>query len=203
MNVKSIKSYALALLFIALSLTGCKEKTKNPVVESLISTIVWATGADENKVFIYDLEQVRKVTIGEELDYRIGLFQYKLSFDKGKLEYFSENRMPRNRTRYAALVKKDERILQGLDSLRADMDAGMAARVAWYEFKFSAKAETPDEVFNVIDWHFIITPRYKIVAMKSHNVGLRRGMGKLIPGYMSILGREELSDEDLEIKNVY
>ena len=198
MNGKAIKSYILAAFFTVLALAGCARKPRNPIVEALVTAVVWASGADEDRVYITKLEQLRKVTVGEELDYRISLFEYKLKRDTGHYLYYKESNMPRNAARFAAWVAQDNRILASLDSLRMNLDDGTAARVAFYEFKFSAKAESPDYVFNIKDWHFIITPRYKILAMKQNGTGIRRGMGKLIPGYMTVLGHEEMTEEDME-----
>lgn len=189
----------LLLLTTALCLLGCdRYRPKDPVRESLISVIIQATGADEDKVYITDLHLVDSTTYGEELAVRRYLLAYKAAVNESHRAYYAERGSRRAANLYAASVAKDRNALEGLDSLKVSLGEKLE-EVAYYEFVYSAQASSPDTKYIIQDWHFLITPRYHIIAMKQTHTGIARGLGKIIPGYLTVLGENEISEEEMEV----
>lgn len=183
------------IVLTILSTASCKPKPVNPVKESLITTIIFATGADEKEIYISQLTPVRKVTIGEELAYRRDVFEFKKSVDNAKLKHYEGKGMKRNAAKYRRMIARDEGIIESLDSLRDSLGIKLQ-ETAWYEYTFSADIRTADAIYNVRDWHFVITPKNRILTMKPGLKGLRNGLGRLVPGYGDLMDSlKDVSDE--------
>jgi hypothetical protein len=102
-------------------------------------------------------------------------------------EDYSLQRKPKNAAVHREAMERTRVAMKGLDSLRTVMEARMD-EVAYYEYRFSGRAETGSEAVEFKDTYVSMTPSLEILTMSADRADLHKAGGRAIPGYLEMLG---------------
>lgn len=194
MNRYALKTAILAAAMLLAA--GCSDKNTapDPFREAVTARIIESAGRDM-KVSFYSFEKVDSTTFGTELEHRKTAFNKKLAIDQERYEQFLKERKPKNTQKKKADVETDLRFLEGLDRIGEEI-ADRLDEVAYYDFHFNGKARSPEGDIEFEDWWASISPEGEVLCMLQGKKGLHNALGRVLPGYLDLVGEE--GTEDLE-----
>ena len=186
-----------ALLFTAalVLLASCSGKPADPVEEAITSEIITNMSEGFTDVKIYKVEKIDSTTFGQELERRRHLFETKREVDEKYMNKYIAAGKPKNAAAKEESMKKDQVIIQCLDSLAITL-SDILDEVAYYDYKFSAQAKGQNSSMEFRDSYAAITPDYEVIGMTAKEKDLHKGLGKVIPGYLEILKGEPEEGEE-------
>ena len=177
-----MKPLAKALLLCVLA-AGCA-KTPDPLEAALSAHILRGR---EGTFRLYGIEKVDSMTFRTEFGHRQDVFERKLREETRLYEDYSLQRKPKNAAVHREAMERTRVAMKGLDSLRTVMEARMD-EVAYYEYRFSGRAETGSEAVEFKDTYVSMTPSLEILTMSADRADLHKVGGRAIPGYLEMLG---------------
>lgn len=197
MNRYAMKTAILAAALLLAA--GCSQKpAPDPFREAVSAKIVESMGRDM-KVSFYSFEKVDSTTYGTELEHRKTAFNKKLGIDRERYEQFLMERKPKNTQKKKEDMETDLRFLEGLDRIGEEI-ADRLDEVAYYDFHFSGKAKSPEGDVEFEDWWASISPEGEVLCMLKGKKGLHNALGRVLPGYLDLAGKEGVDEEDNEDK---
>lgn len=177
-----MKALAKALLLCALA-AGCA-KTPDPLQEALSAHILRGR---EGTFRLYGIEKVDSTTFRTEFEHRQDVFELKLQEETKLFEnYYFQNKR-KNADRHWEAMERTREVMKGLDSLRTAME-GRMDEIAYYEYRFSGRAETGSEAVEFKDTYVSMTPALEVITMSTDRKDLHKTGGRAIPGYIDMLG---------------
>lgn len=184
-----MKKFAILAVVSALAF-ACAQEAEKSVAQLSLETEILSLTSPEAQVKISLFEKTDSTTFRQELEYRRGQFETKLSQDKKFLDEYVGKNMQVNAAKKQAAVKNDERVLAEFDKLAE----GLAERldeVAYYDYIFSGKAVTEDAETVFDKYYASITPDGEVLSIESSTKGLHKALGRVIPGYAELIKNEE------------
>ena len=176
----------IPLAALALCLCSCGQKP-DMYRDALETEIIRLVGADA-KVTFNKVERIDSTTFGQEVDKRIQAFTTKLEQDTKLYEKYMADRMLTNAEKKKQAMVLDEKMLAGLEKLRARIEeADSLDVVAYYDYHFSGYAKCGSEETTFPDNYASITPNGKVLSLNDSRKGLHNALGKVIPGYKETL----------------
>ena len=187
------------ILFVSvLLLAACGGSKTDPVREAIKGEIMGNMSQDFTGVEIFSVEKIDSTTFRTELDRRKKAFTTKRDADSGLLLKYMQEGKRRNAAIKNDSYKNDLRILQGLDSL-GTVHAAILDDVAYYDYRFNAKAKGKDVTMQFRDTYISITPDGKVISMAAERRDLHKSAGRVIPGYYELVkGADEEESESEE-----
>ena len=187
------------ILFISvLLLAACGGSKTDPVREAIKGEIMGNMSQDFTGVEIFSVEKIDSTTFRTELDRRKKAFTTKRDADSELLLKYMQEGKRRNAAIKNDSYKNDLRILQGLDSL-GTVHAAILDDVAYYDYRFNAKAKGKDVTMQFRDAYISITPDGKVISMAAERRDLHKSAGRVIPGYYELVkGADEEESESEE-----
>ena len=174
----------------AVLLCGCSGHKPSALETAICERVAEQAGTTPDKVQLGKVERVDSSTFRQEFARRREVFQFKLDQDTKLYEQYRGARKSNNAAVKFAAMQKDIRILASLDSLERTLE-GRLDEVAFYDYSFSATGRMPDGSRLEAPGMFIaITPDAHVVSMAGDRKSLRKGTGRVIPGYLEIFGTE-------------
>lgn len=179
----------LKIAMVLAIVSSCAPKAEDPALTALKNKICGLVGEDA-KIRVYSFEKIDSTTFGQELDYRIEVMnaRYKQNmklYDK----YISENKS-NNAALKLDVAKKTSTVIKGLEGLKESMGDKLD-EVAYYDYKFSGKAEGGESYLDFPEAYATITPEGEVMTLETELKKLHKTMGRVIPGYMEIVKGEE------------
>lgn len=178
-----MRPLAKALLLCVLAAAGCA-KTPDPLGEALSAHILRGR---EGTFRLYGIEKVDSTTFRTEFEHRQNVFERKLQEETKLFENYYYQNKRKNADRHWEAMERTREVMKGLDSLRAAL-AGRMDEVAYYEYRFSGRAETGSEAVEFKDTYVSMTPSLEILTMSVDRKDLHKTGGRAIPGYLEMLG---------------
>ena len=187
------------ILFVSvLLLAACGGSKTDPVREAIKGEIMGNMSQDFTGVEIFSVEKIDSTTFRTELDRRKKAFTTKRDADSELLLKYMQEGKRRNAAIKNDSYKNDLRILQGLDSL-GTVHAAILDDVAYYDYRFNAKAKGKDVTMQFRDTYISITPDEKVISMAAERRDLHKSAGRVIPGYYELVkGADEEESESEE-----
>jgi hypothetical protein len=187
------------ILFVSvLLLAACGGSKTDPVREAIKGEIMGNMSQDFTGLEIFSVEKIDSTTFRTELDRRKKAFTTKRDADSELLLKYMQEGKRRNAAIKNDSYKNDLRILQGLDSL-GTVHAAILDDVAYYDYRFNAKAKGKDVTMQFRDTYISITPDGKVISMAAERRDLHKSAGRVIPGYYELVkGADEEESESEE-----
>ena len=183
----------LIILAAAAALVACggAPKASDPVQDALEARIKALTSEDA-KVTFYKFEKVDSTTFAQELAYRKGQFELRLSQNEKFYKEYKSKNMANNMAKKAAAIEGDKRVLAGFEAIEAAI-ADKLESVAYYDCCFSGKAVGSAGETDFNDYYASITPEGEVLSIEPTTKGLHKSLGRVIPGYTELVkgGEEE------------
>ena len=185
----------IILLALPSMLLSCSQPgTPDPAQEAMTSEIRRLT-EPEAKVTYTVFEKTDSTTFGQELAYRKGQFELRLSQNLKFYEEYKSKGMLNNMQKKEKAILNDRRVLEGLDSMAEEI-APYADDIAYYDYRFSGKAAgaSGETVFQ--DYYACITPKGEVLCIESSDKGLHKSLGRVLPGYSALIGGDDNQQND-------
>ena len=184
------KTFLIACTAAAL-FCGCTRQEPSPVEKAILQRVASQAGTTPEAVRLDKVELVDSSTFRQEFARRREVFRFKLDQDTKMYEQYRSARKANNAAVKFEAMKKDIGILARLDSLEQSL-SGRIDEVAFYDYRFSATGKLPDGGrLEVPEMFIALTPDSQVVSMAGDRKALRKGTGRVIPGYLEIFGRAE------------
>lgn len=180
---------AMSICIVSCSSGPRSDQYKDAVREEIVRLV----GADA-KVSFNTFELLESTTYADELDYRKGLITARHSMnDKFQKQYEGQG-MKTNALKKLDALMKDEDVLKGIEAIRERMAAADSLdKVAYHVYSFTGEARCKGITTTFKDYFACVTPDGEILSVTDNRKAIRKGLGKIIEGYSTILksGREE------------
>ena len=187
------------ILFVSLVLlAACGGAKTDPVKEAIKGEIMGNMPQDFTSVEVTYVEKVDSTTFRTELDRRKKAFTLKRDADSEFLLKYMQEGKRRNAAIKNESYVNDLRILQGLDSLGA-AHADILDDIAYYDYRFSARAKGKDVTMQFRDAYIAITPDGRVISMTAERRDLHKVAGRVIPGYYDLVKGSDEEDEEFEV----
>ena len=186
------------ILFVSLFLlAACSGGKTDPVREAIKGEIMGNMSQDFTSVEIFSVEKIDSTTFRTELDRRKKAFTTKRDADSELLLKYMQEGKRRNASIKNDSYKNDLRILLGLDSL-GTVHAAILDDIAYYDYRFNAKAKGKDVTMQFRDTYISITPDGKVISMAAERRDLHKSAGRVIPGYYELVKGADEEEESEE-----
>ena len=180
LHMKKIIPFAILLL-----LSGCTDRTPDPVSEAVISEIM-SYDPNFTKVKLLELVKLDSTTFGQEIERRRRIFESKKKSDEQSLLKYTAVKKNKNAALKQESLKRDVAILAGLDSIKMSISERLDD-VAYYEYRFNAEAVSEGGKTLFKDSYAALTPDGKLLGIASKQDDLHKNMGVVIDGYLELV----------------
>ncbi len=183
--------YSLTVMLTAAVLCcGCSRQAPSALETAILARVAQQAGTDPASVHLGKVECVDSSTFRAEVARRREVFSFKLEQDSKLYERYRVERKMNNASAKFAAMQKDIRVLASLDSLEQSLSARLD-EIAFYDYRFSATGKMPDGGrLEVPEMYIALTPDAQVVSMAGDRKALRKGTGRVIPGYLELFGAE-------------
>ena len=181
--MKNITISLILPLFCILA-SGCAEKP-DPLRDALGAYILQG---EEGSFRLYSIEKIDSTTFRTEFERRQNVFELKVREETKLYDSYILQRKPKNAARHSDAILRTYQVMAGLDSLRAVME-GRLDEIAYYDYVFSGRAETNDQIIDLTQHYVSITPSLEVITLSAERKDLHKAGGRAIPGYMEMLGK--------------
>lgn len=190
-----MKKTATFVSVVLIAAACAQTSAPGPVETALINKIAESVSPDA-VITIDNLEKVDSTTFGTELERRIHVFTVRHERNENFYQKYKSEGKRKNAALKKEAMEKDILVLEGLNKIAERMGDSLNV-VAYYDYKFSGCAETETQRTVFQDYYASITPDCQIMSMGSSNRGLHKALGRVIPGYLDLIGKdlEELLKE--------
>lgn len=163
---------------------ACRQDAPDPLGEALGAYILQG---QEGSFRLYRIEKADSTTFRTEFERRQNVFDRKLREETRLYDSYIAQGKPKNAARHQQAIQRTREVMKGLDSLRAVMEPRMD-EVAYYDYVFSGRKETGEQVTEFADAWVSITPALEVIALTSERKDLHKSGGRAIPGYVQMIG---------------
>lgn len=172
----------------AAMLAACSEpKAEDPAVTAIKSSIAGIVG-DDAKITVFSFEKMDSTTFGQEIEHRLGVQKMAEVQNAKYANKYNAVGKSQKSLKKRALMERNKEIAAGLEAIRARMADSLDV-VAYYDYKFSGKAEKEDTVTEFNEYWASVTPSCEVLNINPKQKGLHTNLGKVIPGYSALLGK--------------
>lgn len=195
------RTFLLGIIVLA-AVQGCSPKAPaDPFREALMAKLVDSVEPGA-KILLFNFERIDSTTVSRELEYRIGVFDKRLSQNEKFLKEFLQKNMQKNTGRKLTQIQQDKKVIAGLDSLK-EVLAGCKDSIVYYDYAFSGRASGKETETEFKDWYASISPDAVILSMSPARKDLHKALGATIPGYSKLVRPEmELTDSLYEAVSI-
>lgn len=169
---------------------GCA-KTPDPLQDALGSYLLRDR---EGSFRLYSIEKIDSTSFRTEFERRQNVFDLKLREETKLYESYVSQRKPKNAERHWNAMQRTREVMKGLDSLKAVME-GRLDEIAYYDYVFSGRAETDDQIIDLTQHYVSITPSLEVITLSADRKDLHKAGGRAIPGYLEMLGKTSGEDQ--------
>lgn len=180
-------------MLFATVLFACSPKQVNPLEAALRAKITESVG-EGAKIDLRLFEVTDSTTIGEELEYRKGLFDVRLSQNIKLFEKYSRNNQHQSAAQKLVSIESDKRIIAGLAVLEEDIKDQLGD-IAFYYVHFSGSAVLDGVTTDFKDYYAAISPSGEVLSISPQMKGVHTSLGRTIPGYTALLKGEDAETE--------
>ena len=190
---KTLTIIGIAVAVVMLAACGGAEK--DPVRAAVMDKIM-----EENPSLVkFDfntVEQVKDVTLAEELSRRESLFRTQEKTYGKKAAEYAKKQMKNNAAKNESKRRAVSEILSRIEAYRTSHAAQLDS-VVYSVYKFSGEGKTADGVKIIAEDQSVnIAPDGTVYKLQSAGGNPYKGMGIAIPGYKEeIIGRASLAEE--------
>lgn len=184
-----MKKLIIAALFACLAATSCSETEKSPLEEAVSQYVLTTAGNPEWKFKLKSIEVIDSTTFATEFDRRITVFNTRINQNTMLYNNYLKENKKNNATRKRDEILKDREILTRLYMARDEMGDAID-EIAYYDYKFSAAVSSGRQTVPFDDCFVAVTPDNEVLCFTRDPKDLHKSTGKVIPGYLEILGRE-------------
>lgn len=183
--MKIIARLSSVLALCAFLSVSCSQAPKDPMELTLRAEIEHLTEAGA-KVLLNSFELVDSTSLGEEIDYRIKVFNIKLDQDRKFREQYKKEGRPVNEAKKVEAIANDERVIAGLEAMKIAM-ADSLGTIVFRDYRFSGKAVSSENETVFEDYYAAISPEGEVLALEPSQKGLHKSLGRVIPGYTELI----------------
>ena len=179
----------LILLLATLAFASCGSNYDNDPVAQALTAHILATNPAGCKFSLTDLQLVDSTDFATEFAHREEVFKRQIEKNESLYIRYKTDGQPKNAALKLQAMKNGVRILMGIDSLRAAMEANLS-QTAYYDYQFSGHLIKGRQSADYNGWWFTLTPSGEVLVVVSDRKDLHKSGGKAIPGYMELLKGE-------------
>lgn len=181
----------IAVMLAAFSACSHTE-SPDPVKDGIRAKIAETVGPDAT-IIITSYERTDSTTFGEELEHRLRVLELRRQQNLINSEKYIKEGKVKNAARRKADAEKDLERIASLESIRERL-ADSLDITAYYDVKFSGKAETESKTTEFNGYYAAVTPDGKVYNIQTSPKGLHKPMGHVIPGYSDLFPEQSAED---------
>jgi len=181
------------ILFSVLAISCAKQA--DPLEDAIGA---YALQGQEGEFRLYSIEKIDSTTFRTEFERRENVFALKLREETKLYDKYKSQRKVKNAARHLESIYRTREVITGLDSLKTLMTDRLD-EVAYYDYVFSGKSKAGDMVTEFKDAYAAVTPDLKVIAMTSDKKDLHKTGGRVIPGYVEMLGSGSEESDATEV----
>lgn len=168
---------------------SCNPETQDPIAKAIENELM--KSVEGKYSFRMDrLALVDSTTFLTEFERRNEIFETKKAADFKLYNDFSTKGLRKNMAKKAEDIERDNEILEGLQALKDNM-GGKVDGIAYYDCLFTAVAKVSGQTQILENYYATVTPDHRVISICASKKDLHKATGKVIPGYMELLGSDE------------
>lgn len=190
----------LALIpIVALCLASCGQQKQPDIYKDAIETEIIRLVGPDAKVSFTTFERIDSTTFGKELEYRHGLIQTRRNQNLKLMEKYKKQGMPTNMEKKAKSAALDAEVLKGIEALRERMAAADSLDIiAYYDYHVAGEAKSSEGTTTFPNHFACVAVDGTLLNFTDNPRFLHKSIGKVIPGYHTVLKRNSASEDDSE-----
>lgn len=179
--MKRISIFLCAILAVC----ACGQKAPDPVAEAIIAEMT--KGIDQPcAISIQNLQRLDSTTFATEFQRRIGIYDIRLAQNTARMEKYIREGMPKNATKMYEELKKDTKIFNELNAMKAMM-ADDTLKVAYYDYSFTYGGKIGNQKVPAKQAFATVTPDGRVLTYSADRRDLHKATGLVLPGYQELL----------------
>lgn len=176
---------------VILLAAACSKPAPDPWAEAIGVVVRYETGVP---LHVESATRIDSTTFITELNRRRGIYELRIMQNGQRQEKYSRQNMPKNARIMREAIKKDYKIIAGLDSIRRHMGAD-TLKVAYYDYEFEyCTADEKGHKTKPKKAYATLTPRREVLTWSPKRNYVHKTTGLVIPGYRQLL--DDLREEE-------
>lgn len=183
-----MKRYIILACMATAAISCSAPKAEDPALTAVKAGIADKIG-EGAKISMVSFEKIDSTTFGEEIDRRLRLQELAHSQNGKYAEKYKAAGQREDAMKKKAIMQKNEKIIAGLGQIKERMADSLDV-VAYYDYKFSGKAEKDGAITEFNEYWASVTPDGIVLNITPKQKTLHVSLGRVIPGYSALLGKD-------------